>query len=58
MTPSVVNTYQSKKNKNVLSSQNQNRKGILRFKKSQQKNMIDIENRKGLHKLLRKDADV
>ena len=57
MTPSIVNTYANKKSKNIL-GMTQNRKGILRFKKSQQKSMTDIENRKGLHKLLRNHTDV
>jgi len=34
MAPSIVNTYASKKSKNILGL-SQNRKGILRFKKSQ-----------------------
>ena len=35
-----------------------NRKGILRFNKRKSKNLNDIENRKGLHKLLKRDEDV
>ena len=55
---SVVQTYQQKK-KSALGINTSNMKsGILRFKKRESKNLNDIENRKGLHRILKHDQDI